>query len=247
MIKKELSNLKFTPRDIEKNTKKIYNQILSESKHIDQGNFGIIGPSDLKHIFELYDLYFFNGFFYKNYEEAISFRLSKRMTKSAGKTEYMKQLGSFRISLSTTLIFQTFDDVMRNVVVSGIVCNDRLEATMRVLEHEIIHLIEFVLYGTSSCSKPRFKRLSKNIFGHTGVTHRLVTQVERAHKKFNLKVGDEVFFEYDKKTFHGIIYRITKRATVMVRDPKGGFLDSKGKRYTKYYVPLDFLRLSKRK
>lgn len=239
-----LANLKFSSQDIEKITKNIYHQILSESKNIESGNFEKIGLNDFKHLFDLYDLYFFDGYFNKNFGKKIFFGLSKRMTKSGGKTQYTKQSKTYRIILSTTLIFQTFSDVSREVRISGILCQDRLEATMRILEHEIIHLIEFILYGSSSCSKPRFKLLSNNIFGHTGVTHQLVTQKERAHKKFNLHIGDEVFFEYGGKTFRGIIYRITKRATVMVLDSNGCYRDSQGKKYSKYYVPLDFLEKS---
>lgn len=245
MMKEDLVNLKYTPQDIEKKTKKIYCQILAESKNFDQGNFTIIGMDDLRHLFELYDQYFLDRFFYNNYREKIFFRLSRRMTKAAGKTTYIKHTNIYVISLSTTLIFQTFHDVMREVVVNGIVCHDRLEATMRVLEHEIIHLLELVLFGSSSCSQPRFKRLSRNIFNHTDVTHQLVTQAERAQKKFNLRVGDGVLFEYEGKTYRGIIFRITKRATVMVKDSNGLYLDSQGNRYSKYYIPLHLLKQSK--
>lgn len=242
---KDLTNLKYTSQEIEKKTKKIYCQILAESKNFDQKNFTMIGTDDLKRLFELYDLSFFDRFFYNNYKEKIFFRLSQRMTRSAGKTAYMKRTNAYVISLSTTLIFQTFHDVMREVVVNGIVCHDRLEATMHVLEHEIIHLLEFVVFGSSSCSQPRFKQLSCNIFSHRGVTHQLVTQTERAQKKFNLYVGDAVSFEFEGNLYRGIIYRITKRATVMVKDSKGPYVDSQGTRYSKYYVPLHFLKQSK--
>ncbi|MEA1944684.1 MAG: hypothetical protein U9N07_05055 [Euryarchaeota archaeon] len=244
-MKKDLANLKYTPREIKKKSKKIYRQILAESENFDCGNFKAIGTDNLASLFELYDLYFFDKFFNNNYREKISFRLSRRMTKAAGKIACMKHTKTYTISLSTTLISQTFHDVTREVVVNGIVCHDRLEATMRILEHEIIHLLEWVLFGSTSCSKPRFRRLSRNIFGHTDVTHQLVTQAERAHKKFNLRVGDEAVFEYDGETQSGIISRITKRATVMVKDLDGHFLDSQGNRYTKYYVPLQHLNRSK--
>ena len=128
------------------------------------------------------------------------------------------------------------------MTVNGIVCHDRLEATMRVLEHEIIHLIELIVFGSSSHSRPRFKRLSRNIFGHTDVTHQLVTQTEIAKKKFNLRVGDKVVFEFEGKQYRGIISRITKRATVMVENPHGAYVDAQGTHYTKYLVPLRFLK-----
>jgi len=244
-MKEDLANLKYTSREIKKKSKRIYRQILIESENFDCGNFKAIGTDDLANLFELYDLYFFNRFFHNNYKEKISFRLSRRMTRAAGRIAYTKHDGAYKISLSTTLISQTFHDVKREVTVNGIVCHNRLEATMRVLEHEIIHLLEWVLFGGTSCSKPRFRYLSRNIFGHTDVTHQLVTQTERAHKKFNLQVGGEVVFEHDGKTYRGVLSRITKRATVMVGDSDGHFQDVHGNRYSKYYVPLQHLSRSK--
>ena len=129
----------------------------------------------------------------------------------------------------------------------GIVCCDRLEATMRILEHEIIHLLELVLFESSSCAQPRFRHLSHHIFGHADVTHQLVTQTERAREKFNLRRGDEVQFEFEGKVHRGIISRITKRATVMVKDSKGHYADAQGNRFMKCYAPLPLLRPTKEK
>jgi len=240
-----LAHLKYTSKQIKKKTRKIYRKILTESKNIDCGNYNGIAISDVYRLFELYDRYFFDSFFQNNYQEKIFFRLSKRMTRAAGRIAYTRPPETYTISLSTTLIFQTFHDVNREVSANGIVCHDRLEATMRVLEHEIIHLLEWVLFNSTSCSKPRFQNLSHNIFGHTQVTHQLITQTERARKKFNLRVGDNVSFEYDGETHHGFISRITKRATVMANDPKGDYKDPQGNRYSKYYIPLPSLELIK--
>ena len=245
MMKKNIAHLKYTPGQIKKKTRKIYRKILSESKNLDSGNYNGIATSDVYRLFELYDLYFFDRFFQNNYQDKIFFRLSKRMTRAAGRIAYTKPAETYTISLSTTLIFQTFHDVTREVSANGIVCHDRLEATMHVLEHEIIHLLEWVLFNSTSCSKPRFQHLSYNIFGHTQVTHQLITQTERARKKFNLKVGDNVSFEHDGETHYGFISRITKRATVMANDPKGDYKDPQGNRYSKYYIPLPLLEVVK--
>jgi len=244
-MKNDIALLKYTPGQIKKKTKKIYRKILTESENLDSGNFNRIGTSDINRLFELYDQYFFDRFFQNQYKNNIFFRLSERMTSSAGRIAYAKQIGTYTISLSTTLIFQTFHDVTREVSANGIVCHDRLEATMHVLEHEIIHLLEWVVFNSSSCSQPRFQNLSYNIFGHTQVTHRLVTQTERARKKFNLHVGEEVSFEYNGKTYYGFISRITKRATVMANDPKGDYKDPQGNQYSKYYIPLSSLEVVK--
>lgn len=240
-MKIDIAHLKYTPRQIKKKTRKISSKILAESEYIDNGNFNSIAIRDVAHLFELYDQYFFNRFFQDHHKQKIFFRLSNRMTRSGGRITYAKRTETYTISLSTTLIFQTFHDVTREVVVNGIVCHNRLEATMRILEHEIIHLLEWVRFGSSSCSQPRFQNLSYNIFGHTEITHQLVTQTERARTKFNLEVGDKVSFEYNGITHHGFISRITKRATVMVIDPDGEYKDFQGNRYCKYYIPLSSL------
>ena len=241
-IIENLINLKYSPQEISKRTKTIYNDIISKSLNITRGNFDVIGTEDMQKHFYLYDRHFFNTFFHDNYRDVISFRLSRKMTKLGGKTEHRKDKARYRIVLSTYLLFQTFQDIEREIVVNGIVCHNRLEAAMRVLEHEIIHLLEMVLFHSSSCRKPRFKQLSRNIFGHTGVTHQLVTQAERAWKNMQLCPGEKVEFEFEGKMYQGIISRITKRATVLVEDPEGYLVDTKGTKYRKYYIPLQFLR-----
>ena len=242
MEKTELVKLRYPSDEIKDKTKAIYRQILAESGNLKEGNFGRISTEDFRRLFELYDQHFFDGFFLGHCREKLFFRLSRRMTRAGGKTTYAKKAGTYEIALSTTLIFQTFQDVVREVTVNGIVCHDRLEATMRVLEHEIVHLLELVVFGCSSCTESRFRQLSHNIFGHTGTTHRLVTQAERAREKFSLKPGDEAVFEFEGTVRRGLISRITKRATVMVRDPNGPYADAHGDRYVKFYVPIHLLR-----
>lgn len=242
MKEKDLPDMAYTTREIKEKTHTIYNQVLKQSDTIESGNFTSIAVSDVRLLFTLYDERFFHGFFAENYQGRVQFRLSQRMTKAAGKTEHLRGTDDFVIVLSTHLLFQTFHDVTRDIRVNGIVCHDRLQAMMRVFEHEIIHLIEHILFDSSSCSRPYFQRLAHNIFGHTDVTHRLITTEEIADKKFDLHVGDAVSFEYDAQVYEGVISRITKRATVMVKDPQGPFSDCQGNRYVKFYVPLRRLK-----
>ena len=54
--------------------------------------------------------------------------------------------------------------------------------------------------------------------------------------------GDFASFEYEGQFYKGVINRITKCATVMVKDPKGKYLDSKGNQYIKYYIPISQLK-----
>lgn len=239
----EILNLGYDRSVIESKTRIIYERLLDGSKYLDQGNFNRIGSPDLKRMFELYDEIFFDGYFSKNCPDNVFFKISRRMTRAGGKTEVYNDPKIYVIKLSSSLLFQSFKDEDREVVVNGIVCRDRLEAAMHIFEHEIIHLLEFVLFGRSSCSKPRFISLSNSIFGHIDVKHRLVTGYEIADKKYGINVGDAVSFEFEGELCKGHILRITKRATVMVSDPEGQHRDFGGKRYCKYYIPLDHLKL----
>jgi hypothetical protein len=58
----------------------------------------------------------------------------------------------------------------------------------------------------------------------------------------NTTCGWDLSFEYGGETYSGVISRITKRATVMVRDPAGDFRDLQGDPYSKYYIPLENLK-----
>jgi len=234
--------LRYSAADVAQRTAAIHRQMLAERLHLGDGNYTRVSTADLRRLFELYDQHFFTGVLHRLVVGRLSFRLSRRMTSTGGQTTYRKRASTFEICLSTTLMFQTFGEVEREVRVNGIACQDRLEATMRVFEHELVHLLEFALFQESSCSGKRFKQLSRSLFGHTAQTHQLVTPRERAWKNLGLHVGSKVSFEFEGKQLSGTIYRITKRATVMVPDPKGPYADQQQHRYAKYYIPLEWLR-----
>jgi hypothetical protein len=179
-------------------------------------------------------------------KEGIRFGWSSRMTKNAGKTVTHYSTGGksgnrrFEIILSSTLLFQTFDDVKRPVEVTGLVCHNRLEAMQRIVEHELVHLAEMLIWNTSSCSRRRFHGVATRFFGHQEHKHDLITQMERAAAKFRLQPGSRVQFRFEGKLLIGTLNRITRRATVLVQDARGEqFTD--GKKYRRYYVPLESL------
>jgi hypothetical protein len=244
---------KWTTEEIALGTKAVYEAMLRESPRITQGNFTSASDTDLALLFDLYDRQFFGndlGQLVKASGAPLTFTLSSRLTRSAGLTKRFSPRVTkglppppatrYEISLSTTLLFQTFRDVERTVRVNGLVCNDRLQAAQRVFEHELIHLVEMLIWSASSCQADRFKRLVWNHFGHTQTRHDLVTQQERARSKFDVKVGDRVAFTYEGVRFTGILNRITRRATVLVEDERG-LAYANGKKYVKYYIPLTML------
>src|SRR5271157_1896753 len=239
--------------EIAEKTRNIYRQMLEGDPHVAAGNFNSISSAFLPRLFKLYDALFFAG----KLEQLIDrsnvknfiLRFSKRLLKAGGVTKCRKHdLGEpnppeleFSIFISAPLLFQTFQDVERTIVVNGLTCHDRLEALQRVFEHELVHLAEFLVWGQSSCKQPRFRKIAQNVFGHTAVTHQLVTQTERAREVFAVKIGDWVSFEFEGESRTGVLNHIAKRATVLVENDSGA-LYSNGKKYLKYYIPLSFLQ-----
>lgn len=252
-IARKLAGLRHSADEITTRTRGIYERILRDSPRINIPNFTQIAAADLALLFEFYDEQFFDGGLsrlVKSTGAPLSFDLSARLTRSAGVTKRYSARPRkgvpdppptrFEIALSTTLLFQTFRDVERTVRVNGLVCKDRLEAAMRVFEHELLHLLEMLIWIKSDCDAERFKGLAWNYFAHTQTRHDLVTQNERARAKFDVRVGDMVAFTFEGIRHVGIINRITRRATVLVQSERGTAF-SDGKKYLKFYIPLPML------
>jgi hypothetical protein len=250
----KLTSLLIAPAEVLNRARRIYQAMLEQSPQIRTGNFTAIGTDDLEKLFELYDREFFRGLLgemlLEDRAHPMTFRLSRRLTKAAGQTVrqvFRKPDGrstervDYEIAVSTTLLYSTFQNVEREVIVGGLVCRDRLEALQRIFEHELLHLAEFLGWGRSSCSAENFQILSRRIFGHEAVSHDLVTPREQAAIAFDVHVGDQVCFELEGLTYHGRINRITRRASVLVESPRGE-LFSDGRRYLTFYVPLPLLR-----
>jgi hypothetical protein len=238
--------------EVSRRTGLVYEGVMSRSSWLSQGNFSSIAPADLERLFDLYEEHFFAGHLRSLIDQAgssLSFFLSRRLTRAAGITKRLQHRPPrgqptppphYEITISTTLLFQTFHDVDRTVRVGGLVCRDRLEALQRIFEHELIHLTEMLLWGKSSCSRPPFKRLAEGLFGHTQTNHDLVTQLERASSQFGILPGDRVRFVFEGTPQVGVVNRITRRATILVESPAGPIY-SDGVRYLKFYVPLNLL------
>lgn len=229
----------------------IYWKLLKNSRTIRQANFGSIDKHDLAYMFELYDGLYFDGKIselLREVDHPLSFRLSGKMTRAGGKTTREETWNGkklldrkYDIAISTTLLFQTFKDGKKPVTVTGVQCHDRLQALQKIMEHEIIHLVEMIVWYHSDCFRRRFKSITGRLFGHTESTHQLTTVDERAMTEFGIKVGDQVSFGHEGKRYTGFVNRITKRATILVPTNKGE-LFSDGKRYAKFYVPIQNLK-----
>ena len=230
--------------------REIADLVIRKSKTLKNRNFELIGTRDLSFMAELYDEFFLDSTCLRlARKDGLTFRWSRRMTSAGGKTTRTvwpptrRSPGKkhYEIALSSSLLFQTFRDVDRPVRVCGRLCVDRMEAMQRILEHEMIHLIEMLVWIDSNCAAAQFQGIAGRMFGHTEHRHELITQRERAVEQFNIRLGMKVQFLFEGKPYHGVVNRITRRATVLVEDPKG-ILFSDGRRYRKFYVPLAQLR-----
>jgi hypothetical protein len=240
------------PEIIAARTRAIYEAMLQQSRQIRQGNFTVIATDDVARLFYLYDEHFFGGGLTKTVAEKaagpMSFRLSRTMSRAGGKTIQRRRMAPdgkrqtyYEIVIASRLLFMTFGNIERPVIVCGLNCQDRLQAMQRIMEHEIIHLIELLTWGQSSCSACRFKTLAGRLFGHTQPTHDLLTPPEHAAVQHGIRVGSMVEFEFEGQRHVGRVNRINHRATILV-ESSGGMRYSDGKSYEKFYVPLGLLK-----
>jgi len=227
--------------------------LLRTSRHIKEPNFASISDQDLGILFHFIDETFFEGTVASLCEKIscrpLRFRLSTRMTSTGGTTTMRRKKGEsgqkhFEIAVATTPLFETFK-LETQTTVGGLPCHSRLEALQRIMEHEMVHLIEMLLWENSSCQKKPFKHIVQRFFRHAESNHRMLTPKDIAYQTKGLKPGDTVSFVARDTLYHGVVNRIAKRATVLVPSPDGRPF-SDGQRYLKYYVPLHFLQRTDR-
>lgn len=227
----------------------VYRHVLQNSQRISRGNFSSLAPADLGMIFHAIDEDFFDGCLSiaceKLTSKPLSFRLSTRMTSSGGMTTMQHAGGwrpatEFEIAVATTPLFETFK-IDSTAQVGGRLCHDRLEALQRIMEHEIVHLIELLLWEDSNCSANPFREIVHRFFGHLESNHQLLTPRDVARQKLGISIGDKVRFTKGTQTMEGYVNRISKRATVLVHSHLGHRY-SDGQRYEKFYVPLTNLK-----
>lgn len=185
----KLLTYKYSKQEINEQFEKVRQQVFIQSKQIKADNFGVASNDDIKLVFNLYDTYFFDTYFKENKViEKMAFDFSKKMTSAGGKLMYYKVTNQnpiqFRMRISAYLIFNSFKDgEIKSINLAGFETKNRLEALMHIIEHEIIHLIEFIAFNDSSCKKDNFKNLANSIFGHTAFTHSLLTGKMEALKE----------------------------------------------------------------
>lgn len=243
---------RFSNDEIRRSQQRVYETCRACRPNLADPNFHRFSEPDLRFLFQAIDDGVFQSLITQNLKASahpLSFRISRRMTNSGGTTTMRTENGSkkrsFEIAISATLLFSSFaDDPSKAIIVTGIPCTNRLQALQRIMEHEIVHLIEMLLWNDSSCHKPRFKNIVKRFFGHRESHHQLLRPQDVARIHQNIRPGDWVTFSFENRKLIGRVNRITKRATVLVPDPHGTRY-SDGRHYRKFYVPVKALRRSR--
>lgn len=236
------------PGDVIRNKRKeAAKRLLQASANINGESINALSSDDLRLLFQLYDEIFLESWFDKNFRGKLKFSLSRQMTKSAGLTRCPKNIEKLKpeevvieIKIGVDFFFH-YDLIDGSKSVGGVETSSSLEALQLVFEHELCHVIEFIHFGRSNCSKERFKTIAGGLFGHTESFHKLPTNRQIVGERLGLNIGDTVAFTFEGIRYTGILYNVNKRATVMVRDNNGLMSDREGRRYSKYYVPLKLL------
>jgi hypothetical protein len=222
------------------NTKRnlVKQRLYEESEHIKSESFVSISEQDILILYELYDEVFLNNWFADNFRGKIKFKLSRQLTRAAGNTRTKRNIGEilpedieFEIKISLDYLYN-FNEDGRAKYVGGIQVFSRLDSLMLIFEHELCHVIEFIIRKKSSCKKPPFKELVYDLFGQNESTHKLVSIQEINYLKYGFKPGDSVTFSFQGQEINGRINKIVKNAIVISPCKRG---------YKKYSVPLSNL------
>ena len=228
-------SLSIPKEEITSNRRAIKTEFITSSSFLDKNTI-TIRPDHVASLFFEYDNVFFDKKLSARLLNRISFACSTRMTKTGGKVTRKNREGTYILTVSEPLICKSIFSKQDGVLVNGLKCHDSVDAMMGIIEHEMIHIIEFEYFGKSSCGKKRFKTLAHNIFGHTDTKHNLRLKPMDGNPIEKVTIGTQVRFEHNNIPYSGVVSRVTKRATVVLDT-------SCNKKYKKMYVPISFLAL----
>jgi len=225
-------------------------------------NFSSLSEKQLRRAYELIDEHLMGGNLgrlLRKEGRQLTFRVAPRMTSRAGQllTEQAHPK-KHELAISSTLLCRTFSQdqaaVSRIIVVNGYQCLDRASALLRVLEHEMIHLLFCCEAMPEACRKQGhhgelFRKTVAQLFGHTDFRHDLVTPREQASVVNGVEAGCTVRFTLGRETLDGRVNRVTKRATILVscnnKHPEAREF-SDGKHYRKFFIPVEHCMVLKR-
>lgn len=167
------------------------------------------------------DQLIFQGTIQKKIDELgykISFNANRKLTAAAG--YFKRKDNNLMIIISSIILDNLFNDKVKRVDIGGIICTSTLLVFVIIMEHEMTHLILYLLkdhkfiQNTKQKHPKVFKVFIYNVFHQLRITHNLLfgdidifnKETELAKGKFD--VGDQV--ECIKSSKLGILVLIDK-------------------------------------
>lgn len=235
----------YTPEEIVKKRRAVQEFWM---EYFSDRKYNSLTPQDVHVLFTLYDHHFFQGNIRDGFAGEISFSVSKRMYRTAGQVACSRNyifLEDEELTIKVTIasiFLENFYLVEREKRVCGVLARTDHEALLLLLEHEICHVILFILRIWEGEHGLMYTTLSENVFGHTSIVHDLPATWEVTKALLDLQAGDKVSFDYKGKVVTGYIHAVVKRAVVLVPSLFGRYQDRDGTQYDKYYVHPSALR-----
>jgi hypothetical protein len=155
----------YVPEDLEKSRDHVRSQFLAHANNIQN--------IDLKAVFQAYDREWFQSRISKYFESkghALKFQTA------TGKGFGIVGICSDTCDYTITIPARHFNNATTGTVVAGLRCRDTLDCFMRVLEHELVHLIIFTFCDNEYLSdqhSPLFLATAKKFFGHATPNHQI--------------------------------------------------------------------------
>lgn len=162
-------NNQYTPKDIEGNRSIIRKEFIrfKDSAHS-------ITAEDLKAIFLAYDKLWFGSRITNYFKEN---KYSLDFVTDSGNGFGITGLCAGTCAYTITIPARIFTNATPGTIVAGLKCTDSLDCLMRVIEHEMVHLIIFTYCSNSEFLSEQhstlFTSTTKRLFGHTHYTHQI--------------------------------------------------------------------------
>ncbi|HEY0007571.1 MAG TPA: hypothetical protein VGB55_02510, partial [Tepidisphaeraceae bacterium] len=183
--------------------------MLQQSRGIQTPNFARCHDADLRLLLNLYDAHCFAGQLHfrlsRGHCGSVALRYSNRLRSAGGKTIRQRTAdgAQYAIEIASRVLMCNFVRPGDSVVICGLPCGDRLDALMRVMEHELIHLAEFLFDGNSRCSAKPFRAAAAALFGHVAHQHAMITPRQRVLAATHIRPGNRVRFNHDQSPLLG--------------------------------------------
>ena len=230
--------------------------IIRKFLNIDSKNFKLT-DTIIKKLFNIFDkIYFKNLIEDKLYDNRIDidFGVSNKFKTVAGMCKYRNN--KVELIFSSYIIEKIHSDKFKSIEINGILCRDITDVLINLMEHELTHLILFLYdkytHNVKSGHNDQFKKLVHNMYGHTKITHDLlsgdVTKYKESKELANklVKVGMKIKCKKDIGTVidikdEYIVYRLDNKDN-KVKGCKFNEYSITDNKYEKYQKQIAKLR-----